>query len=296
MKDELHTLSGAYVVNALPAEEEAVFERHLVGCAACRVEVKRLRETVAWLALLKAQPPPAGLRARVLAALAAIRPVPRPASRHRGSAADVAVWEAGGRPLPPAGPPAPARLGAAGGPGAVPGYPGTARNTSEPGEGQVIRPRRRRARALAGVAAVASAAAVALGVVAFDARRDLGELRARDQAVAAVLAAPDARTVRVRAPSGGTGTVVVSRARDRVVFTSSGLPRLPDSRVYELWLLGPDGARPAGLLDHGDDGTSTPVLAQALDGDERVGLTVEPAGGSRRPTTKPLLVADLPPA
>jgi hypothetical protein len=266
------------------------------------VEVKRLRETVAWLALLKAQPPPAGLRARVLATLAAIRLTSRPASHHRGSAADVAVWEAGGRPVTPAGPSAPARLGAvggagaAGGPGAVPGYPGTARNTSESGEGPVIRPRRRRARALAGVAAVASAAAVALGVVAFDARRDLGELRARDQAVAAVLAAPDARTVRVRAPWGGTGTVVVSRARDRVVFTSSGLPRLPDSRVYELWLLGPDGARPAGLLDHGDDGTSTPVLARALDGDERVGLTVEPAGGSRRPTTKPLLVADLPPA
>ncbi|WP_420819201.1 anti-sigma factor [Nonomuraea lactucae] len=164
------------------------------------------------------------------------------------------------------------------------------------GQGEVVALRSSRARALAGVAAIASAAAIALGVVAFDARRDLGDLQLREREVAAVLSAPDARMVRLRVTSGGSGTVTISRARGGMVFTTTGLPRLPDARVYELWLMGPDGARPAGLLDRRAGGPSGPVLLRPLDGDQRVGLTVEPAGGSRKPTTRPVLLADLPPA
>ncbi|MFC5817719.1 anti-sigma factor [Nonomuraea harbinensis] len=164
----------------------------------------------------------------------------------------------------------------------------------------VLPPRRGwRAKAVAGLAAVSAAAAVALGVVAFDARRDLGDLRAGHGAlvteVAAVLAAPDARTVRHRIASGGTGVAVVSRERGRILFTSSGMPELPPSKVYALWLMNPDGVRPAGLLDRGEDGLTAPVVADLRD-DVRLGLTVEPAGGSDRPTTRPILFAELPAA
>ncbi|MEU4234572.1 anti-sigma factor [Nonomuraea sp. NPDC026600] len=161
-------------------------------------------------------------------------------------------------------------------------------------EGVVVPMRRRRGRAVAGLAAVSTAAAIALGVVVFDARRDLGDLRARDGEVAAVLAAPDVTTVRQPITAGGSGTVVVSRVRGRMVFTSSGLPELPRSRVYELWLMGRDGIRPAGLLNQRPDGVTTPMLATAAKGDEHVGLTVEPAGGSEQPTTQPVLFAELP--
>uniref|UniRef100_UPI0013B35E92 zf-HC2 domain-containing protein n=1 Tax=Nonomuraea lactucae TaxID=2249762 RepID=UPI0013B35E92 len=60
MNDELHALSGAYAVNALPDDDEALFEWHLEGCAACRSEVRRLRETAARLALPLARHPRAG--------------------------------------------------------------------------------------------------------------------------------------------------------------------------------------------------------------------------------------------
>ncbi|MEV0202509.1 anti-sigma factor, partial [Nonomuraea sp. NPDC050691] len=146
-------------------------------------------------------------------------------------------------------------------------------------------------------ALAATVAAVVLGVAAQDASGDLAASRAREREVAAVLAAPDAWTVRRPVASGGTGTLVVSRTRGSAVFASAGLPRLPASRVYELWLMGPGGARPAGLLDPGPgDGPAGPVTVRVREGDARVGLTVEPAGGSRRPTTRPLLLADLPPA
>ncbi|MGH2444249.1 MAG: zf-HC2 domain-containing protein, partial [Chloroflexota bacterium] len=39
-------LSGAYVLDALEADEAQRFEAHLAGCAECRREVKDLRITV----------------------------------------------------------------------------------------------------------------------------------------------------------------------------------------------------------------------------------------------------------
>ena len=96
--------------------------------------------------------------------------------------------------------------------------------------------------------------------------------------------------------AGGSGTLVISRARGRMVFTASGLPNCRAARVYELWPMGRDGIRPAGLLDRRPDGVTTPMLASAAKGDAHIGLTIEPAGGSEQPTTQPVLFAELPTA
>ncbi|MEO3790360.1 anti-sigma factor [Nonomuraea sp. B10E15] len=264
MDDDLHALSGAYAVHALPYAEEVLFEDHLRACPGCAAEVRHLRETAAWLAEAAAEPPPATLRARLLAAA------------HRRTSPQEG---------PRAGPPEDRRAGS--------------RERRRPG----ARERRRtgppdgwrRSKVPAGLAAVCAAAAAAFGAVAVDARRDLGDLTARTGEVAAVLAAPDVRTVRLPVFTGGTGTVAVSRSAGRMVFTSSGLRDLPDSHDYELWLTGPEGARPAGLLDRAAGGVTVPVVAP-LEGGRRVALTVEPAGGSERPTTRPIMVARLPAA
>ncbi|GAA1657464.1 hypothetical protein GCM10009733_063890 [Nonomuraea maheshkhaliensis] len=131
-------------------------------------------------------------------------------------------------------------------------------------------------------------------MVAFDARRDLEEAATRNERLVAVLAAPDAETLRRLIASGGTGTIVISRDEGRVLFTSSGLPELPATKAYELWLMDPAGPRPAGLLHRGADGMTAPLVLVALKRDDRVALTVEPAGGSDRPTTRPIMLAELP--
>ncbi|MEU6712318.1 anti-sigma factor [Nonomuraea sp. NPDC046802] len=159
---------------------------------------------------------------------------------------------------------------------------------------QAVPPRRRRSKVMAGLAAVSAAAAVALGVLAVDARRDLADLTARNDEMIAVLAAPDAETVRRPVASGGTGTVVISRSKGHMVFASSGLAELPDAQGYQLWLMGPEGPRPAGMLDRADDGLTTPVLLSPRERDDHVAVTVEPARGSREPTTRPVLLAELP--
>ncbi len=65
---DVHTLSGAYALDALDAEEAAVFREHLSGCAACTQEVAELRAAAARMGAVETVAPPAELRARVLAA------------------------------------------------------------------------------------------------------------------------------------------------------------------------------------------------------------------------------------
>jgi anti-sigma-K factor RskA len=119
--------------------------------------------------------------------------------------------------------------------------------------------------------------------------------RSADAAIAAVLSAADARIASAATSAGGTATVVASRRGGTAVFTSSGLPVLPPSSVYELWFIGSAGVRPAGLVPSParPGGGSAPVLAAGLSGDDAVGVTVEPAGGTTAPTTAPIVVLTL---
>ena len=67
MSEELHTLVGLYVVDALDDDERARFEAHLAGCAACQQEVAEFRATTGRLSQLMAERPPESLRAAIMA-------------------------------------------------------------------------------------------------------------------------------------------------------------------------------------------------------------------------------------
>ncbi|MFI7120307.1 anti-sigma factor domain-containing protein [Amycolatopsis sp. NPDC049868] len=95
MTAELHTLTGAYAVDAVPAEEAAAFERHLRGCPACGQEVRELRETAARLGRALATAPPPRLREATLRRVAHTRQWP-PSVARRGEAAKIrfTLWGA----------------------------------------------------------------------------------------------------------------------------------------------------------------------------------------------------------
>lgn len=125
----------------------------------------------------------------------------------------------------------------------------------------------------------------------------LSSAQAVDEAIAAVLSAPDARVVSGATTAGGTATVVASKSGRKMVFTSTGLPELPSTRVYEVWFIGSGGARPAGLVPRAMSGVAratSPLLASGLASGDAVGVTVEPAGGSQAPTTTPIIVLTIP--
>jgi Anti-sigma-K factor rskA len=84
---DLHSLSGAYALDALdsPAERDR-FARHLSRCPTCAGEVRGLREVATALAFAATVEAPAELRGRVLAAAARTRQLPPEAGSHRADA------------------------------------------------------------------------------------------------------------------------------------------------------------------------------------------------------------------
>ncbi|MFD4872412.1 anti-sigma factor domain-containing protein [Streptomyces sp. NPDC058420] len=111
--------------------------------------------------------------------------------------------------------------------------------------------------------------------------------------ISAVLAAPDARARVVTLPGGATGTVVVSHGRDQAVFVVAGMTQAPAGRVYQLWFDDGGTMRSAGLMNP-DRADQTVLLRGAVDGASGMGITVEPAGGSKQPTTAPLVLTRFP--
>jgi len=138
------------------------------------------------------------------------------------------------------------------------------------------------------VAAASVAAALALGGMQVVTQQRLDSARASGAEIARVLGASDARIETMATTEGGTVTVIVSdRQRDAVVSTS-GMTALTDGRVYQLWVIGASGARSAGLLPAA--GPTGPVLASGVLPGDRIGITVEPSGGTSRPTTTPIVM------
>jgi anti-sigma factor RsiW len=70
MNVDVHTLSGAYALDALSAEERETFREHLVACQACRDEVRELRDAAVQMGSAQWSVPPPALRASILEAAA----------------------------------------------------------------------------------------------------------------------------------------------------------------------------------------------------------------------------------
>jgi len=250
-----HTLAGAYAMDAISAKDRDRFERHLAGCEECAQEIASLRETTALLGAAAAEPLPAGLKERVMAAAAMTRQQPPADEAEAGASA----------------------------------RRGRARTKVGPWLRSLAWPRRLALAAGGAVAAAALAVAVVFGVSNSSMQQQINQAQASSQQIAVVLTARDAHMTTETVAGGGTATIVMSHARHALVFTAQGLRALPASRGYELWLIGPDGTRSAGMLPAGHHGMTGPVIASGLRSGDHLALTDEPADGSAHPTTSMML-------
>ncbi|MFI0986827.1 anti-sigma factor domain-containing protein [Streptomyces exfoliatus] len=248
---ELHTLTGAYVLDALDTDEEReAVERHLAHCAACAHEVRELSETAARLGLAVAEPVGQELRAEVLRRIADVRQLP------------------------------PVTVGA-----------GRAFGT---GRGPRRLPRWALAASLAGAVTLAGLAGLQYQR-AEEARDRAVRAEASAEAVAVVLAAPDARVSTARLADGVVGTLVHAPSLDRAVFAAAGMPAPPAGKVYQLWYDDSGTMRSAGLMASGTT-SSTTLLEGPANRSSGIGITVEPEGGSPRPTSAPIATMAMPKA
>jgi anti-sigma-K factor RskA len=146
---------------------------------------------------------------------------------------------------------------------------------------------------LAGVAVttalVLAVTAVVLGLHMAAMQQRLAAQDRRDSAISAILGAHDAVVLTAAVTTGGTATVVMSHHARELVFTGNGLASLPGSRGYELWLAGPTGITGVGMLPPSRDGMFGPMVVGRLAVGDVLEVTVEPVGGSLRPTSVPIV-------
>jgi len=252
IRDDLHVLSGSYALDALSEPERDSFERHLQHCPLCEDEVRGLREAAARLGLAKTLDPPPQMRPRVLAVAYRTRQLPPPADEQIGLERRRVRVTWLFRPR-------------------------SARRHAQR--------RPRLPRLAAALAAASLVVVVALGITRSDGAATAGA------AISRVVTAPDARTQTMRTSAGGTVTVIVSARQQAAVVSATGMRSLPPAQTYQLWVIGPDGARSAGLLPR--TGRAGPVLASGVEPGDRIGITVEPAGGTSGPTTTPVIAVPI---
>jgi anti-sigma-K factor RskA len=231
MSIDLHTLSGAYALNALSPDEAAEFATHLEQCPSCREEVEGLQDVAARLGAVEATPPPSALRARILAA------------------ADQQPQ------LPPKVTPI-----------------------------EMARSRRWVPRVASAAAAVVLIAAAVLGITRPWESNPTSNVAAP---VSQVFKAPDAHTATVTTANGGRLRVATSAERGEMAVETRGLPKL-DHRTYQMWAVRNDRATSVGLIEDLKAGKVMPIPAAGT----TVAITVEPAGGSNRPTGRPIVTMD----
>jgi anti-sigma-K factor RskA len=251
-------LSGAYALGALSAGEKAAYEAFLAESADAREEASSLAEAAAELALA-AEPvaPTPELKASILAQLAQTPQLPPLSEPSRSMQHPEAVEK----------------------------------QTASPAQAKANSRWLKRAGVILAAAAVAAGLFIGGNLVGQQSvRSDFAVSQAT--ALAQLQTAADAQQASVEVAGGGEATLIWSLEQRRSVLMIDGLKPLPRGETYQLWYMGKKGATPAGTFEAADSGASWRVLDGQMSGGDTVGVTVEPAGGSKQPTGDPIVAIE----
>jgi anti-sigma-K factor RskA len=88
-------------------------------------------------------------------------------------------------------------------------------------------------------------------------------------------------------------SATLERSGDSATLHVHELPAINSDEVYEVWVQRAGVMEPRSTFVLSMDGTAEAAVPGPLEGGQAVFVTREPRGGSRQPTTKPLLSAQL---
>lgn len=249
-KDDAASLSGAYALNALDAAERAHFEAHLADNEETRNEVTELSDTAVLLGL-------------------AVQPVNPPGTLRESILGKLASTPQLAREAEPA---------------PVFATPAQTRAETKAQARWFTRP-------ITAVVGIAAAVAIIVGgsVVANTLGTTTFQQQQADQ-LAAINSADDSQRVVTAMDGGATATLVWSTDLKSSAFIVDGLGALPADKVYELWYIDAVGARAAGTFTVADSGKTWRVLDGKMGFGDTVAVTVEPSGGSKTPSSDPIVV------
>ncbi|MCW2785478.1 MAG: hypothetical protein JWP74_1995 [Marmoricola sp.] len=232
---EIHALSGAYAVDALDDLERARFETHLAACAECQAEVAGLQDTTLLLAGLSDTAPAPELRAKILADIKTVRPLPPVLAR-------------------------------------------------------ITPPRQRRWTNL--VAAAAVLGVIGGGTAIWQNTHQPTSSTPSNVQADRIMQAADVQLFNAKVGQNASASLFRSKEIGKAVIVTRDMTAAPSGRVYELWLRDKTGSlRPAGLMT-GRGNAEVVLTGDAVDA-TGAAVSVEPAGGSKSPTTSPIAIFDF---
>ncbi|ATG50554.1 hypothetical protein CFK38_02735 [Brachybacterium vulturis] len=298
MNEQKHTMTGAWALNALDAEEREQVRRYLAEDPEAAAEAAAFEETAAELAgSLPPLAPRPELKAAVMARIGTTRQLSPLPEEEDSPQTDAASGEA----------PAVA-------PGDVPSprpVAGAAEDITAPPSppAQVVSLDRFRASRRSNRWTAVAAAALLLTTIAGaglwnseriaeqEARASLAAMASEQASAEAeramlstILASDDAAHLAIPSQDGGSLQLLYSREQGAMFVQAADLPTLPADKAYQLWMIDDSGIASAGMLEE-------PAAAVIHDGaipeGVTVGLTIEPAGGSAQPTMDPIAAGVL---
>jgi len=264
--DTVRELAPAFVLGALTRDEEQAVREHLVTCGEPHPEFEVFGGIVQYLdETVELVEPPASLKQRVLAAVAA-----EPQARAAGATAE--------RTRMPVAQRTPADL---------PGLPVAAPPIVAPAPQPRAARRASPARWLLAIAAVLAIVALAGWNVLL--QTQLGSATAYDRALASVLdlaAMPGSQTAILSADGGQAPRGVAAVGSDgSVAVAMRDLEPTSGSQVYEAWLIAPAGGPvPIGSFQVAAGGTASLTARATPASGATVALTREPGPGATTPT------------
>jgi anti-sigma factor RsiW len=249
--DEAIEFLATYALDAVDGEERAEIDAHLAECPRCRTELDAFREVATALGN-SVETPPEGLWASIASRLPERHDDERP-------------------PMP--------RLVRSEGDG---GGAATEGDAAGPTRSRLGRGRLATAVAVVSVAAVVTLLAV--GLVHADnqvSQFEHGDAGGVPSAVVTALETPGHQVVNLEGPQHGRAAQFVL-ADGRGYLVSSSLPTLSSDHTYQLW--GVVNGRPISLGLLGQSPEHASFTLAGSPSASKLGITVEPAGGSVVPT------------
>lgn len=262
-RDELHLLAGAYALDALQPDEKAEFEAYLLTSEEARAELASLTDTAVMLGLSSPlEAPPASLKASLMAQIAVTPQLPAepvadtaqltPAADIRSLAAETTAPRAS--------------------------------------KAQTKASARWFARPATYLIAAAAAVAIFFGGSVITSNLNQDQQASSSSSFVQLAAAKDVQKSEATVIGGGKATVMWSDDLGRAALVVKKLPALDSGKTYQLWYIGDSGtARSAGTFALSGDSSSVEMLTGTMSAGDTIGLTVEPSGGSKKPTTVPII-------
>ena len=90
----------------------------------------------------------------------------------------------------------------------------------------------------------------------------------------------------------GANAEVASIDKNQIILVAENMPSVPEDKTCQIWVISNDVPKPSGLFQPDGNMTATPITNSITKADV-IAVTVERAGGSKKPTSAPVLSAKL---